>query len=165
MHVKKTDNGLFVIEPTIFEDYRGEYVEIYNENEYKINGIDIKFVQDDISISTKSVLKGIHGDSETWKLVSCLYGRIYLVAVNCDTESNNFGKWESFVISDKTYRQILLPPKFGNSILTLSDKSIFHYKQSTYYNRKGQFTYKWNDPRFNINWPIDNPILSARDNF
>ena len=163
MNILKTDLGLIIIRPHIFEDYRGEYAEIYNENKNKINGIDIHFVQDDISISNKYVLKGIHGDSETWKLVSCLYGRIYLVAVNCDTDSKNFGKWESFIISDKDYKQILLPPKFGNSILTISDKSIFHYKQSTYYKRISQFTYKWNDARFGINWPISNPILSERD--
>ena len=163
MIIKKNDIGLFIIEPSVFEDYRGEYIEIYNESEYRINGIDINFVQDDISISAKNVLRGIHGDSQTWKLVSCLFGKIYLVAVNCDTESSQFGKWRSFIISDRTYRQILLPPKFGNSILTLSDKSVFHYKQSTYYNREGQFTYKWNDCRFNIKWPVDNPILSERD--
>jgi dTDP-4-dehydrorhamnose 3,5-epimerase len=163
MNIKKTDSGLFVIEPHVFEDYRGEYIEIYNENEYQINGIDVHFVQDDISISAKHVLKGIHGDSNTWKLVSCLSGRIYLVVVNCDVDSKDFGKWDSFIISDKNYRQVLLPPKFGNSILTLSDISVFHYKQSTYYNKSGQFTYKWNDPRFGITWPIDNPILSERD--
>ena len=162
MNTRTSKLGLHIIEPDIFEDYRGEYVETYNDRLYNAKGVNIRFVQDDISISSRHVLKGIHGDSETWKLVSCLHGRIYLVAVNCDTDSSDFGKWESFIISDKTYRQILLPPKFGNSILTLSDKSVFHYKQSTYYGTK-QFTYKWNDPRFKITWPVNDPILSERD--
>jgi len=154
---------VLLIKLDIFEDHRGEYVETYNEELYRKNGIDIKFVQDDISISTKNVLRGIHGDSETWKLISCLYGKFYLVVVNCDVNSEKFGKWESFVLSDVNRLQVLVPPKYGNAHLILSDKAIFHYKQSTHYNPAKQFTYKWNDPKFNIWWPIKNPILSQRD--
>ena len=158
----KLDNVL-LIKPDIFEDYRGEYVETYNEKDYKKNGIDIKFIQDDISISSKHVLRGIHGDSETWKLVSCMYGKFYLVVVNCDKKSKHFGKWQSFDLSDRNRLQVLIPPLHGNAHLVLSDLAIFHYKQSTYYNPKKQFTYKWNDGRFKIWWPITNPILSQRD--
>ena len=158
----KLDNVL-LIKLDVFEDYRGEYVETYNEELYGKNGIDIKFVQDDISLSTKNVLRGIHGDPETWKLISCLYGKFYLIAVNCDVESENFGKWQSFVLSDVNRLQVLVPPKYGNAHLILSDKAIFHYKQSTYYNPEKQFTYKWNEPKFKIWWPIKNPILSQRD--
>lgn len=162
--VLKTNlDKVLLIKLDVFEDFRGQYVEIYNEKLYRENGIDIKFVEDDIAVSSKNVLRGIHGDSETWKLVSCLYGKFYLVVVNCDTNSKNFGQWQSFILSDKSRQQVLIPPKHGNSYLTLSDMSIFHYKQSTYYNRAGQFTYKWNDPRFKIRWPIKNPILSQRD--
>jgi len=154
---------VLLIKLDIFEDHRGEYVETYNEELYRKNGIDMKFVQDDISVSTKNVLRGIHGDSETWKLISCLYGKFYLVVVNCDIDSENFGKWQSFVLSDVNRLQVLVPPKYGNVHLILSDKAIFHYKQSTHYNPAKQFTYKWNDPKFNIWWPIKNPILSQRD--
>lgn len=155
--------GVLKIKPPIFEDFRGEYVETYNEAEYIENGIDVKFIQDDISVSTKNVLRGIHGDATTWKLISCHYGKFYLVVVNCDKESADFGKWESFVLSDKNRQQILVPPKFGNAHLVLSDMTVFHYKQNTYYDRSRQFTYKWNEEKFNIWWPIKRPILSIRD--
>ena len=164
MKIKKTTlDDVLLIKLDVFEDYRGEYIETYNEELYQKNGINIKFIQDDISISTKNVLRGIHGDSETWKLISCLYGKFYLMVVNCDVNSENFGKWESFVLSDVNRLQVLVPPKYGNAHLILSDKAIFHYKQSTYYNPEKQFTYKWNEPKFNIWWPINNPILSQRD--
>ena len=154
---------VLLIKPDIFEDFRGQYVETYNEELYKKNGIDVDFVQDDIAISSRNVLRGIHGDGETWKLVSCPYGRFYLVVVNCDTDSPEFGKWQSFVLSDVNRHQVLIPPKHGNAHLTLSEMAIFHYKQTTYYNPKGQFTYKWNDPKLNIWFPIKNPIVSQRD--
>ena len=164
MDVCQTElEGVLKIKPYVFEDFRGEYVETYNEAEYIENGIDVKFIQDDISVSTKNVLRGIHGDATTWKLISCHYGKFYLVVVNCDTESTDFGKWESFVLSDKNRMQVLVPPKYGNGHLVLSDMTIFHYKQNTYYDRSGQFTYRWNDERFNIFWPVKSPILSQRD--
>jgi len=166
MEVVKTRlEGVILIKLDVFEDHRGEYTETYNEKLYREKGIDIKFVQDDISISSKYVLRGIHGDDETWKLISCYYGKFYLVVVNCDTESDNFGKCQSFVLSDRNRNQVLVPPKYGNGHLVLSDVAIFHYKQSTYYNPSGQFTYKWNEPRFNIWWPIKTPILSQRDEY
>jgi dTDP-4-dehydrorhamnose 3,5-epimerase len=155
--------GIRVIKLDPFEDHRGLYTELYNEKLYRENGVDVKFIQDDISISRHNVLRGIHGDAETWKLISCLHGSFYLVVVNCDTESPDFGKWESFVLSDRNGLQVLVPPKFGNGHLVLSDVAAFHYKQSTYYNRAGQFTYKWNDPRLNVWWPVKEPILSKRD--
>ena len=164
IEVTKTQlDGVLMIKPYIFDDFRGEYVETYNEKLYKENGIKIKFIQDDISVSYRGVLRGIHGDAETWKLISCLYGNFYFVVVNCDEKSPNFGKWQSFTLSDKNRFQILVPPKHGNAHLVLSDMAIFHYKQSTYYDRSKQFTYKWNDPRLNIWWPIESPILSQRD--
>lgn len=164
MKVSKTKlKGVLSIELEVFEDFRGQFIETYNEKLYRDNGIDIKFVQDDISISTSGVLRGIHGDSETCKLISCLYGKFYFVVVNCDTESKDFGKWEAFTMSDTKRQQILVPPKYGNAYFVMSDKTIFQYKQSTYYDPSGQFTYKWNDPKFNIWWPTDKPILSQRD--
>ncbi|MFH1718672.1 MAG: dTDP-4-dehydrorhamnose 3,5-epimerase family protein [Planctomycetota bacterium] len=164
MKVSKTNlEGVLLIKLDVFEDFRGEYVETYNEAMYKENGIDVKFVQDDISVSSRNVLRGIHGDRETWKLISCLYGKFYLVVVKGDEQSKDLGKWESFVLSEKNRMQVLVPPNYGNAHLVLSDTAIFHYKQSTYYDRSKQFTYKWDDPRLNIRWPIKNPILSIRD--
>lgn len=149
--------------PTVFEDFRGTYLETYNEEIYWEAGIRVKFVQDDFSISKKNVLRGIHGDVETWKLISCVYGKIYLVIVNCNAESSEFGKWQSFEVSDKNKMQVLVPPSHGVAHLVLSDVDLFHYKQSTYYSRENQFSYRWDDPRFGIQWPIRSPILSDRD--
>ncbi|MBI4132340.1 MAG: dTDP-4-dehydrorhamnose 3,5-epimerase family protein [Candidatus Sungbacteria bacterium] len=155
--------GVRLIEPDIFEDFRGYYVETYNEERYRAEGIGVKFVEDDFSVSTKSVLRGIHADAASWKLVSCLAGRFYLVIVNCDETSPHFGKWESFVLSAPARRQVLIPPKHGVAHLVLSDSTIFHYKQSAYYDPARQASYRWDDPRFNIWWPVKHPILSQRD--
>lgn len=162
--VSKTKlEGVLLIEPDVFRDFRGEYVETYNAEMYKKHGIDVKFIQDDISLSTRNVLRGIHGDPDTWKLISCLYGEFCLAVLNYDSASKDFGKWQTFTLSDKNRSQVLVPPKFGNGHVVLSEKAIFHYKQSTYYDPKKQFTVKWNDPRFNIAWPVQDPILSKRD--
>ncbi len=165
MNVSKTelDNVLLIEPPTNFEDFRGSYVEIYNETLFKDAGITQKFVQDDISTSRKHVLRGIHGDSKTWKLVSCLHGSFYLVVVNNDPNSPHYKKWKSFVLSDRNRMQVLIPPNYGNGHVVMSESAIFHYKQTTEYDRSGQFTIIWDDPEYNIWWPIKNPILSIRD--
>ena len=151
---------LIIQEPS-FADHRGTYREIYNEKIYSDLGV--AFLQDDISISHKYVLRGIHGDCGTWKLISCLKGKFYLVVVNCDIGHKQFGKWESFVLSNDNCQQVLVPPRFGNGHYILSDETIFHYKQSTYYGDFKQFTVKWDDPFFDILWPASTPILSERD--
>ena len=114
MEVRKTDlDGVLLIKPpTIFEDFRGTYVELYNEELYRRSGIGVDFIQDDISVSSRHVLRGIHGDGETWKLVSCLQGRFYLVVVNWDETSAQFGTWTSFTLSENNRQQVLIPPKF-----------------------------------------------------
>lgn len=148
----------------VFEDFRGEYIETFTEKNYETFFNDVHFVQDDISRSRRNVLKGIHGDEKTWKLISCVYGAFYLVVVNNNKDTDQYLQWESFTLSDKNNLQVLIPPKFGNGHLILTDEAIFHYKQSTYYEGSNkQFTLKWNDPKLNINWPITNPILSDRD--
>ncbi len=165
MKVEKTklDGVLQITPPTLFEDWRGEYVETYNEQLYREQGIEVQFVQDDISVSDRHVLRGLHGDAITWKLISCLYGKFYLVVVNNDPESPQYRQWASFVLSDANRKQVLIPPKFGNGHLVLSDKAIFHYKQNTYYDRAGQFTLLWNDPELDLWWPVPNPLVSRRD--
>ena len=166
MKVKKsTLDGVLVIEPpTVFEDHRGCYVETYNRELYHEAGITQDFIQDDVSTSFQNVLRGIHGDEETWKLVSCLHGEFYLVVVNWDKESPQYMKWQGFYISDTNHLQVLIPPKFGNAHLALSELCLFHYKQTTTYNRASQSTLMWNDPDLDIWWPIKKPILSQRDN-
>lgn len=164
-------NGVLLIKPSpsqdgrgeLFEDIRGEFWETYNESKYRENGINLHFIEDDISVSHKDVLRGMHGDDRTWKLISCLYGSVFFVALNCDEKSEKFGQWESFVLTDKNHWQVLIPPMYGSGYLALTDNVIFRYKQSEYYRPGRQFTYKWNDPRFGINWPIQRPILTERD--
>ena len=165
MKIEKTklDGVLLITPPTIFEDFRGSYVEIYNDRVYRQAGVNVDFIQDDISTSSKHVLRGIHGDNQTWKLISCLSGKFYLVVVNWDKTSLQYGQWDAFVLSEANRLQVLVPPKFGNGHLVLSEQAIFHYKQSTDYDRAGQFTIIWNDPKLKIWWPIKKPILSQRD--
>lgn len=171
MKVEKTKlNDVLIIEPEVFEDFRGEYAEIFNEKEYsaaikEYTNEEVSFLTECISVSDKNVLRGIHGDDKTWKLISCLSGKFYIVVVNCDETSPEFGKWQSFILSEKNRKQLLIPPKHGNVHLVLSSKAIFQYRQSTYYDPKNlkQFTYRFDDPRFNIWYPIKEPLLSERD--
>ena len=168
MQILQTNlKNVLLIKPDIYDDFRGSNMEIYNEKVYTEGifnqiGKEIKFVQDNISVSSKHVLRGLHGDSNTWKLASCLKGTLYFVVANCNEQSDDFGKWQAFTLSDKNRYQVLVPPMHGNAHLVLSDEAIFHYKWSEYYTPK-QFTYKFNDPKFNIWWPIKHPILSQRD--
>ena len=159
----KLDGVLQITPPTVFEDFRGCYVETYNHRLYHQAGIDQDFVQDDISVSRKNVLRGIHGDAETWKLISCLVGSFYLLVVNNDPDSAQYRQWEGFTLSETNRQQILIPPKLGNGHLVLTERSMFHYKQTSEYNRAGQFTILWNDPEFNFWWPTHAPITSQRD--
>ncbi len=152
-----------LMKPDTAEDFRGSYTETYNEALYKKNGIAVDFVVDDYSTSSKHVLRGLHGDDKTWKLIDCRLGRLYFVVVNVALGSPQYGQWESFTLSDTNRWQVLVPPKFANGHLALTDKIIFNYKQSEYYDQKRQFTYQWNDPRFKIWWPVKNPMISRRD--
>ena len=155
--------NVYLIKPYIYKDFRGSYTEIYNKNIFFKNSKKIKFIQDDISISKKNVLRGVHGDRKTWKLISCLYGKFYLVVVNNDKRSKDFKKWTSFILDDKNKYMVLVPPKFGNGHYVLSKKAIFYYKQNTMYDRKSQFTINWKDPKYKFKWPCKKPILSQRD--
>ncbi len=160
---KTTLDGVLLIRPEVFEDFRGTYVSLYNKSDFKEAGISIDFVCEDYSTSSRGVLRGIHADSDNWKLISCYRGRFYFVVVNCDKNSKEFGKWESFILSEENHVQILVPPKFGNGHLALSDEVMFHYLQSNYYDPSRQTSYRYDDPQFNVSWPTKNPILSKRD--
>lgn len=164
MIIEKTSlKGVYLISPDVHIDKRGSFYETYNEKLFCKNGLCAKFVQDDISVSYKGVLKGMHGDAGTYKLIQCSCGKVYEVVVNCDENSIDFGKWESFILSDENKKMLYIPPMYGNGYYVLSDSAIYNYKQSTYYGDYEQFTYKWNDVRFNIEWPIENLIISKRD--
>ena len=156
--------GVRILEPTTrFEDFRGEYVEIWNRQLAHEAGIDVDFVQDDISVSTQGVLRGIHGDASTWKLITCLQGRFYLVVIDNDPSSPQYRQWEGFTLSDRNRLSVLVPPRHGNGHYVLSEQAIFHYKQSSYYDRAGQFTLAWDDPELGLWWPTRDPIVSQRD--
>lgn len=160
----------FDIKPYI--DQRGEYRRIFHQIRFErftklaLGKNKIKFVEDDISISKKNVFRGIHGDNKTWKLISCLHGEFDLYVVDCDKKSKTYMQWEKFFMSERKPMQVLIPPKFGNGHLVLSDKAIFHYKQSQYYGDNKQFTYSMREgwlfkPELKID--CEDLILSERD--
>ena len=163
----KVINDLKIIETKIFYDFRGEYLETFNSEKYAFKdskGEKIDFVEDDISVSKYSVLRGLHGDEKTWKLIQCLLGEIYLVVVDMRKDSTTYLKHETFTISDKNRKQVLIPAGCANGHLCLTEKCIFSYKQSQYYTgAQNQFTVRWDDPSLNIFWPIKNKIVSERD--
>jgi len=152
-----------------FEDHRGTYEELYNKTKYneaisEVIDENLEFMEDDIAISSKHVLRGLHGDDRTWKLVTCLKGKYFINVLNYDNDSPDFGKWENFLLSDMNKKQLLIPPKHGHGYVVMSDEAIFHYKQTcTYRGMKEQFTVKYNDLRFKMWWPVKNPIVSTRD--
>ena len=150
-----------IFQPDSWFDYRGEmwtfWESTYDTPKEKIS----KFTR-----SRKNVLRGLHGDSVTWKHITCVWGEIYLVVVDNRPESENYLKWDSFIISERNHLSVLVPPGFANGHLCLSEECLFHYTQSypeDYVDWMNQDTLKWNDVRIGINWPIDNPILNWRD--
>ena len=150
-----------VFQPNSFEDYRGELYTIFNQDEHQL-----VFNHDKVAVSRQHVLRGIHGDAKATKLITCLSGEIYLVVVDNRPESPNYLKWDSIILNENNKRQVLVPPGFGNGHLVLSNKAVFFYKWSyegEYPDVKDQFSLNLKDPRINIHWPIDNPILSERD--
>ena len=151
-----TLEGVKLISLAVSEDHRGRYIELFNAQWFQEHVAPISFVQDDVSISRYDVLRGIHGDAVTYKLISCPYGLIYLVIVDIKKQT-----WQSFMLNGGS--QVLVPPGDGVAHLVLSDWAVFHYKQSTYYHPELQFSYRYDDPRFKIAWPTENPILSRRD--
>jgi dTDP-4-dehydrorhamnose 3,5-epimerase len=162
-----TIRDLQIIYPEVFRDNRGEYVETYARSKYNFkgeNGIRIEFVEDDISVSRQHVLRGLHGDRNTWKLIQCLHGSFLFVVVDLRKQSATYLRSESFTLSETNRIQILVPAGCANGHLCLSEKCIFSYKQSEYYSgAQNQFTLRWDHPKLNLEWPISSPLLSARD--
>tara|TARA_R110000824_G_scaffold139026_2_gene303976 strand:- start:694 stop:1176 length:483 start_codon:yes stop_codon:yes gene_type:complete len=150
-----------ILRPEVHTDYRGDLWTTWKQGELPLN-----FNHDKVSTSRQNVLRGIHGDFKSWKLVSCLYGEIYFVVVDNRKDSDTYLQWDFTVLNDKSREMVLVPPGFGNGFVVLSRDSVFHYKWSyegNYPDVDDQFTLFWNDPKIKINWPIESPILSQRD--
>ena len=150
-----------IFKPDAFEDYRGELYILFKQEEH-----DLVFNHDKVSISRQNVLRGLHGDSKSWKFISCLSGEIYLVVVDNRPESPNYLKWDWVMITSKNRTSVLVPPNFANGHYILSPEATLFYKWSypgNYPDVQDQFTLKWNDPKIGIDWPTFNPILSKRD--
>ena len=151
-----------IFSPSVFEDERGELWTLWKHEEMT----DLCFNHDKISTSKKNVLRGLHGDTKSWKLITCLYGEVYLVVVDNRVNSKNYLKWDSILINEKNKLQVLVPPSFLNGHLVMSEKAIFHYKWSysgEYPDVENQLSMNYKDPKLNISWPTVNPILSSRD--
>ena len=169
MEIKESEKvkDLKIIKPVSFYDFRGEYLETFSARTYKFKDRyenDVVFVEDDISVSKRGVLRGLHGDDKTWKLIQCLWGEIFVAVADMRSDSPTYLQWDSFSVSDKNRLQILIPAGCANGHLCLSEKCIFSYKQSQYYSgSNNQFTVRWDDPKLNISWPVSDPLLSERD--
>ena len=152
-----------ILDSDRFTDFRGDIFTTYKKLTFDPK---LDFVHDKYSTSRRGVLRGVHGDYETWKLVSCLYGEMYFVVVDNRPQSKNYLKWDWVILDDKSRKLVLLPPGFGNGFYVLSHKALFSYKLSypnEYSDVNKQFTIKWDDPKVNIIWPMNNPILQERD--
>ena len=152
-----------VFDADMFRDYRGDIWTTYKK---KTSAIKLDFVHDKFSSSRKNVIRGIHGDYKTWKMVSCIHGEIYFVVVDNRPDSETYLQWDWMILDDKERKQVLLPPGFGNGFCVMSDTAVFSYKlayDGEYSDVDQQFTLKWNDPRVSIDWPTTDPILQARD--
>lgn len=157
-----------VISFNSFDDERGSIWTSFKSNELEgsLLPVDYSFKHDKFSTNKKNVLRGIHGDSKSWKLVSCPFGSIQQVVVDLRPDSTNFNKWISFELNELNRKAILLPPGFGNAFLVISDYALYHYKLAylgEYFDVENQFSHSWNDPSINIQWQSLKPILSQRD--
>lgn len=154
--------GVVLIVPDLFEDWRGHYVMTYNRDLYHAHGITADFVEQDLSTSTKGVLRGIHVDFACEKIYEIIFGKAYYVLVDCQ-EGPTFGNWEAFILTGENHHQLYKPPRYGAGFLALTDDVVLHYFQSQSYDPKRQTTLLWNDPRLKIWWPTATPLLSRRD--
>ena len=161
-----------IVQPSVYHEYRGSISTTYHSEYYDRllpateRNEGLSFKHDRYSKSKLGVLRGLHYDDKTWKLVSCIYGKIYLVVLDMREQQPNYGKWESFIISPETTTQVLIPPMFANGHFVMEDDSIFTYKMAykgEYNDENKQKTIVFNDNRFGIDWPVQSPILSRRD--
>ena len=159
---------MFVVEPTVFDDERGYFMETYQENDFKEAGYDLNFVQDNQSKSTKGVLRGLHLQLKypQGKLVRVIRGEVFDVGVDLRGDSPTYGKWYGEILSEDNKKQLYIPPKFAHGFLVLSDEAEFLYKCTEFYHGEDESGIKWDDEDLAIDWPldgIDEIILSEKD--
>ena len=157
--------GVLVIEPKVFGDERGFFLETYNESRYKEAGIQELFVQDNLSFSRKGVLRGLHYQKpmEQGKLVQVIQGEVFDVAVDIRYGSPTFGQWVAETLSSENKKQFYVPPGFAHGFAVTSDTALFSYKCTDLYNPSGEKTILWKDDELGIPWPVDMPDLSEKD--
>jgi len=160
-------SGIYIIETSASSDIRGNIWTSFLKNEFEnILPKQIEFKHDKFSTSNNNVLRGIHGDKKSWKLVTCVYGDIQQVVVDLREESSTYLLWEDFSINQDNQLLILIPPNMGNAYYVKSEKAVYHYKlayRGQYADVEDQFSIQWNDSRIGIKWLSNNPILSKRD--
>jgi dTDP-4-dehydrorhamnose 3,5-epimerase len=157
--------GLLIIEPKVFGDARGFFLETWNRNRYREAGLDADFVQDNLSFSRRGILRGLHcqNPNPQGKLLQVLQGEVFDVAVDIRRGSPTFGKWHGLVLSSENKRQFYVPPGFAHGFVVLSETALFHYKCTELYSPKDEMAIRWNDPDIAIKWPVKEPLLSDKD--
>lgn len=157
--------GVLVIEPQVFGDARGFFQETYQQRRYTEAGIDAIFVQDNVSLSTAGILRGLHFQYPAGqaKLVYVLSGSVYDVVVDIRAGSPTFGRWVGTELSADNHRQVFVPAGFAHGFCVLSDRALFAYKCSDYYNPAAEGGIAWNDPALAIDWPVERPLVSEKD--
>jgi len=159
-------DGVVVIEPKVFGDNRGFFYESWTRKDFQANGLDLEFVQDNHSRSSKGVLRGMHFQNmknPLVKLIRCTYGEIYDVVVDLRSKSSTYGKWFGVILTAENKKELLVPIGFAHGFLSLSDIAEVQYKQTNYYNPQEEGGIIWNDRTIGIKWPIKNPQLSEKD--
>lgn len=157
--------GLLILEPKVFGDSRGFFMETWNLRRYREAGMPLDFVQDNISFSRRGTLRGLHFQNPTaqGKLLHVLQGEVFDVAVDIRHSSRTFGKWHGLVLSAENKRQFYIPPGFAHGFAVLSETALFQYKCTDFYTPACEVTLRWDDPEVGIQWPIDSPLLSDKD--
>lgn len=154
--IKTSIDGVIIVEPTAYGDSRGYFMETYQREDFINGGIDVEFVQDNQSMSVKGVLRGLHFQIKhsQSKLVRCIKGEVFDVAVDLREGSPTFGKWEGVILSAENKRQFFIPKGFAHGFLVLSDEAEFVYKVDDFYHPNDESGLMWNDPDIGIEWPI-----------
>ncbi|PCI99649.1 MAG: dTDP-4-dehydrorhamnose 3,5-epimerase [Flavobacteriales bacterium] len=158
--------GLVIIEPNVFEDNRGYFYESYNKEQFEKNGVEDLFLQDNLSSSKKNVLRGLHFQNPPFsqaKLIKVIQGSVLDVAVDLRKDSITYGQHYKVHLSGANKKMFYIPKGFAHGFLTLEDNTIFSYKCSNVYNKESEDSILWNDKDLNIDWGVDNPILSEKD--
>ena len=158
--------GLVVVEPSVFPDNRGFFKESWNQNAFRDIGLDLPFVQDNMSHSTRGILRGLHfqvGPHAQGKLVSALKGSVQDVAVDLRVDSPTFGEHYSIELSAENHKMLYIPPGFAHGFLVLSAEALFYYKCTNFYNKEAEGGLMWNDPQLGIEWEINTPTISEKD--